>query len=420
MSQGAGAGEAVLGRAPWRGFAEASEYAQWVAAAEAAAAELLTDVVERDQLAGRPAEEVEILQRHGLLNLLVPAEHGGIGGHWSTAAAAVRAIGTADGSAAQLLANHYLNQACIGLVADPERQGEWYAKSAAGTWFWAAATNPGDPPVRLTRDGDGLQLDGRKRYATGVAQADVLIVAAEDVAGVLPGSEPGKRILIAVETSRGGFIVENDWDRIGQRRTGSSSVTLEGVPVTAADVLGDPGRDWFAALTAPLVQLLFANLDAGLGRGALTQVASLVSARTRPLAGGEVGASSDPLLHRLLGELDAHLAAAEALLDRIGADFEVALDRFCTPGAPAVTEADRHALTIAAARAKVVAVDAALDAASRGYEALGASGTERSLGLDRFWRDLRTHSLHDSLEHKRREIGAALLGAAAHEPTLYR
>jgi alkylation response protein AidB-like acyl-CoA dehydrogenase len=31
------------------------------------------------------------------------------------------------------------------------------------------------------------------------------------------------------------------------------------------------------------------------------------------------------------------------------------------------------------------------------------------LGLDRYWRDLRTHSLHDPLGYKRRQVGAYLL-----------
>jgi alkylation response protein AidB-like acyl-CoA dehydrogenase len=33
----------------------------------------------------------------------------------------------------------------------------------------------------------------------------------------------------------------------------------------------------------------------------------------------------------------------------------------------------------------------------------------RSFGLDRYWRDLRTHSLHDPLGYKRRQEGAYLL-----------
>ena len=49
----------------------------------------------------------------------------------------------------------------------------------------------------------------------------------------------------------------------------------------------------------------------------------------------------------------------------------------------------------------------------------GARATANSVGFDIYWRNIRTHSLHDPIAYKRREVGAwALLGTLP-EPTWY-
>ena len=42
-----------------------------------------------------------------------------------------------------------------------------------------------------------------------------------------------------------------------------------------------------------------------------------------------------------------------------------------------------------------------------------------SEGLDRYWRDIRTHTLHDPVAYKRREVGRWVLEGELPEPTWY-
>ena len=69
--------------------------------------------------------------------------------------------------------------------------------------------------------------------------------------------------------------------------------------------------------------------------------------------------------------------------------------------------------------AKVIATRASLDATSRIFDVTGARATASSVGLDRFWRDIRTHSLHDSVAYKVREVGIFFLRDDIPEPTWY-
>lgn len=71
------------------------------------------------------------------------------------------------------------------------------------------------------------------------------------------------------------------------------------------------------------------------------------------------------------------------------------------------------------AAAKVRTARASLDATARIFEVTGARAAARSYGFDRYWRDVRTHSLHDWLSYKVNEIGVFILRDETPTPTWY-
>lgn len=71
------------------------------------------------------------------------------------------------------------------------------------------------------------------------------------------------------------------------------------------------------------------------------------------------------------------------------------------------------------ASAKVVTTDTGLRVTAGVFEVTGAKATATKVGLDRFWRDIRTHSLHDPVAYKNRELGRYQLLGEVPEPTWY-
>ena len=76
-------------------------------------------------------------------------------------------------------------------------------------------------------------------------------------------------------------------------------------------------------------------------------------------------------------------------------------------------------MALAISEAKVVSARAALEITSRIFESMGASSTSSKYGFDRFWRNVRVHSLHDPLDYKVRDLGHWLLNGKAPTPSLY-
>lgn len=84
-----------------------------------------------------------------------------------------------------------------------------------------------------------------------------------------------------------------------------------------------------------------------------------------------------------------------------------------------VTARERGEFAEWVASIKVVATDTGLKVTSGLFEVTGAKSTATKVGLDRFWRDIRTHTLHDPVSYKNRELGRYQLLDEIPEPTWY-
>lgn len=399
-------------RSHWGGGATENELAHWSAVAQQVADQLGADAVERDRANQLPHREVQLLKDSGLVTLLVPQQHGGGGGHWATALAAVRIIARADASIAQLLAYHYINEANIvfTITAEQDRQ-RWFESTAAGSWVWGDSVNPTDPDLLLVPTETGWLLNGSKRYSTGSAVGDVLLVNAR----IDSGAEAGRILAFVLENGRDGVEYIDDWDFLGQRLSSSNSVTFRNVEVADDDVLGRLSDEPYSTLVTPGIQLSFANLYLGIAEGALAKARDLVNARPNAwfLSTAEKY-RYDPFVQRLVGDFKAQTAGVAALAEKVNSRFEQVLAL-----GNAVTEEIRGELAVEIAELKVLSSDVATQLTHQIFEATGTSSTASKHGFDLYWRNIRTHSLHDPVDYKKLEVGAHYLNGEFQPISLY-
>ena len=114
------------------------------------------------------------------------------------------------------------------------------------------------------------------------------------------------------------------------------------------------------------------------------------------------------------GELWVKLRAAEVLTDLA---VKIASTYFLRK--PEITLDERGETAIAIAEAKVAAHHAVLEITTRLFDITGAGATKRDYGFDRFWRNARTHTLHDPLDYKLRDLGRWVLRGEYPLPTSY-
>ncbi|WP_410608122.1 acyl-CoA dehydrogenase family protein [Amycolatopsis sp. lyj-109] len=387
----------------------------WIERAREVAAKLAVDAVERDHRGGTPYQEVQLLKDNGLVTLLGPVEHGGGGQTWDTAYRVIREIARADGSIGQLLGYHYLWAWAARLVATDAQVAAVEELYTSGNLFFGGAVNPRDSDLTITEDGDSIVYTGHKSFSTGSKVSDLTVLE-----GVLEGTED--HIFAIVPSQQEGITFHDDWDNIGQRLTESGSVTIENVRVPWASAAGYVDRKFqplvYNTLNVPAIQLVFTNFYLGIAQGALETALAYTKDRTRawPYGGDDKRAASEEwYILDGYGDLQSKLWAAEALADKAG----VAISRVLHAPREELTPEARGEVAVLIAAAKQRTVDTGLEIATKIFELTGARATASKHGLDRFWRNLRTHSLHDPLPYKRREVGEYALLGRYPTPTWY-
>ena len=359
------------------------------------AGEFAAGAAARDRDRRPPFEEIERFTASGLWAISVPRDYGGTGASAATVARVIALIAAADGSLGQAPQNHFYALEVLRNGGTEARKRALYAAVLGGERFGNALAEIGtrdhDRRTRLLRDGRELRLDGRKFYCTGSLFAHRIPTMANDAEGVAH--------LVFVPRDAPGVTLVDDWDGFGQRGTGSGSVLFDGVRVEESWVVPFQASLNRPTAIGPFAQILHAGIDLGIGQGAFAATLPFVRERARPWIDAKVArAADDPLTLRAIGEVRVRLAAADALLDRAG--------RFVDAAMAAPDEARVAAASVAVAEARAASHRAGLRAANTLLELGGAGATDRAEGLDRYWRDLRVHTLHDPVRWKYHWIGA--------------
>jgi SfnB family sulfur acquisition oxidoreductase len=372
--------------------------AEALAAARAFAAEIAPGAIERDAERRVPIAELEALGRTGILALGVPVERGGGGASAATIVEAMRIISVADPAIGQIPQNHFqLVDALVryGDVVQKELLlGEVVRGARFGNaWSERGGKHPLDFKTTLRRDADGtLRLSGRKFYSTGALTAQWVPVSA---------FEGEARVFVYVPRDTPGLEVDQDWTAFGQRATISGTTVLNDVEVRPEWVLRvreDKPVDTFSAFA----QILHATVDVGIARGALEEAARHLGSRSRVWFEADVERPADePYVVAHFGKLEVQVRAAEALL----ATAARQLDAAAADPSPELVDAAR--LGVAAARA--CGAETALEVSTQALDSLGASAADAAYGLDRHWRNARTHTLHDPTRWKYHHLGRNVL-----------
>ncbi|MBN3508641.1 acyl-CoA dehydrogenase family protein [Mycolicibacterium nivoides] len=381
---------------------------QALAAAEALAGELAAGSAERERSGASLLPQLRQVAESGLLSVVVPAEHGGPGLSAAVKVEVLRLLSRGDSAIGQLLLSHFVIGQAISGLGQQQPAPRIYADILAGAQLGNATAERGtatalDRRTTVTPQADGTWvLNGTKYYATGALGAKWIAVAA-----VIAGRD-GETATVFIRPDQDGVTLDLDqWSAFGQRGTVSGEVRLADV-VVDGDLVIEEGAapdpvDGPPSVLGAYDQALHAAVDIGIARAALEDGAEFVGTRSRPwkeaVLAGVTRADEEPHVVRRFGELTARLYALEALL----AHGTAVVDEGLAETELSRDTAARASLQVAAAKA--LAQEYAVEIASAIFELTGTSGTDSAANLDRHWRNVRTHSLHDPARWKYVHLG---------------
>jgi len=325
-------------------------------------------------------------------------------------------LAEADADVAHILRAHYWFVEERLRAADGALRTRWISRAAAGEIFGNAVMEMGSSAAvgswvlqtHLVPTASGYTLTGRKYYCTGSMYSDWVMVMASTADGKLASA--------VVPTTRKGVSLEDDWDGIGQRLTGSGTgifddvavepdeILMAGVESTEAASLENPTEPY---LVGQFCQLILTAIIAGVMRNVVSDAVRLVRKRGRTYthASAET-AAADPILQQVIGQIASHAFAAEAMV-LAAADAQDAALATVVNGLADFDLA--HRASLLTAQAKVVIDELAPRAATMLFDVGGSSAVKQSENLDCHWRNIRTLSSHNPTPYKARALGSFLV-----------
>ncbi|WP_084495809.1 acyl-CoA dehydrogenase family protein [Nocardia shimofusensis] len=361
-------GTATTGPAPTATSADtASEHttAGWVDRARIVGESLRPEVAERDRTGELSRTAFDLLREHGLSAAGVPIEFGGGGATHTDVGAILRELGRHDPSTAVAFAMHchlvatqvwrHKHGADASGVLGKVAAGAILVSTGASDWV---ASNG-----HAERVEGGYRVSARKAPASGCEAGTILVTSIR-----WDDAPEGPRVLhCAVPFSAPGVRIEQTWDTLGLRATGSHTVVLEDVFVPDAAVsLIRPAGVWPPLLNTvigaamPLVTAAYL----GIADGAVDTALALTAGRT------------DPHVVQTVGELaNAHTTAADLTAAMFADSDDLGFDN-----------TDAHAARTLSR--KTVAADHIITTVRLAMETVGGFGYSRGCDIERRYRDV--------------------------------
>jgi alkylation response protein AidB-like acyl-CoA dehydrogenase len=338
--------------------------------------ELATEVLrpaaaDADVACTAPAEVLSAANEIGLPLLGVPDSLGGISEERAVTAGTLVAEALAMGDrglAVAALAPGAVATAIATWGSDEQQQT--YLPAFTGNDVAAAAlalTEPRplfdvlEPQTTARREGDDLVLDGVKSMVPRGSDAELFVVGA---------SLAGRPVLVIVEPGTEGLSVEAD-PSMGVRAASLTRLTLEGVRVPAANLLGESDGTTYTECVR-LSRLAWCALSVGVAQAVLDYVTPYVKERQ---------AFGEPIAHRqsvafMVANVAIELQGMRLLTWKAAARAAAGED---------VAREVGLARTLCAAKGMQIGLD--------GVQLLGGHGFVKEHPVERWYRDLRAISI---------------------------
>ncbi|MFC3227622.1 acyl-CoA dehydrogenase family protein [Marinibaculum pumilum] len=360
-----------------------------------AAERLAPGAAERDRSGEPPRDLLAEMGGLGLMGMTVPEQWGGAGTDFLSYVLALEEVAAADGAISTIMSvnNSPVCAALLQYAPDGLKQ-TWLPPLARGEAIGAfcltepqAGSDASALRCRAEADGNGWRISGTKQFITSGSIAGLALVFA------VTDPQAGKRGLscFAVPTDAAGFQVARVESKLGQRCSDTCQIVLDGVSVTADQMLGAPGDGYRIAL---------ANLESGRIGIAAQAVGMARAALDAALAYAEE--------REAFGQaIVEHQAVAFRLAD-MATEVEVARQmvhhaaRLKDAGQPCLKEASM---------AKLFASEMAERVCSAAIQVHGGYGYLSDYPVERIYRDVRVCQIYEGTSDVQRiVIGRALRG----------
>ncbi|MEA1881941.1 MAG: acyl-CoA dehydrogenase [Candidatus Marinimicrobia bacterium] len=336
-------------------------------------------VIERDEKAEFPADQIKMMGELGFMGMMIPEEYGGAGMDTISYCLAMEEISKADASAAVIMSvnNSLVCQFLYKFGTEAQKQ-KYLTKLASGEWLGAfslsepqSGSDASNMRTFAKRDGNHYIINGTKNWVTNGITSDVVLLMCLTKKGI---GHKGISTFI-VEKGLEGFSTGKKENKLGIRGSDTCEIYFEDCKVPVENRLGNEGGGFKIALgTLDGGRVGIATQALGIAAESLAQ--SVEYANERKQFGTKIGNFGS--IQTKLAQMAIHVDAARLLVYRAA--------RLKDEGKPFNKEA---------AMAKNFASKVAMDSSTQCVQIFGGYGYIRETGVERLMRDAKITQIYE-------------------------
>jgi alkylation response protein AidB-like acyl-CoA dehydrogenase len=367
--------------------------------------------VARERKRELPHQQIRQLLAIGFGTLRLPEEWGGYGWDLPRTLNAIIDLASSDPHIAHAFRGQF-NFIEDARLAAPHHHQSLIASLAAGDLVGTAVSErrvaPGQDATLVQHDGT-LYLSGLKYYTTGGVYSDWIVASGYDAAA-------DRHLNVIVDAHDPGVEIIDDWDGFGQSLTGSGTTRFTDVPVRYLNHVGAEAEQTPEhAYQTAFLQVYLLSVIAGICDAVARDAVTYVQPRQRTFGVSSVAEPRrNPLVQEIVGELHGTARVVRSAILEEGRQLE-SLQKFLqTPSVDYQSRVDAASERLVGVYAiQSLVIDLALRAATRLFDAGGASATSVALALDRHWRNIRTIGAHNPASQRLQQAGSFYLNHIA-------
>ena len=340
-----------------------------------------------------PRETISELQEAGVFRMLQPARWGGLEADPVEFYEVIRTLAATCGSTGWVSSVVGVHPWQLALFPDQAQQDVWGENSST------LVSSSYAPTGKLTKVDGGFKLSGRWSFSSGCDHCSWVLL------GAMQMGEDGKPVdMFTILVPRGDYQIEDVWDVVGLRATGSNDIVVDDAFIPAhhalsfkdVGALSCPGQ---AENTAPLYKLPFGTVFAytittpiiGIASGAYDAHVERMKERVRISYGGQ----------KVSGDSFAHVRVARAATDIDASWLQLERNlseqlRLANAGEEIPME-----LRLRARRDQVRATERCIDAIALLFKNSGGHSLKNGNPIERAWRDGNAGSVHAANDTER-------------------
>ena len=340
---------------------------------------LAPGVMERDEKAEFPVEQIKMMAELGFMGMVVPDKWQGAGMDFVSYVIAIEELARVDASAAVVMSvnNSLVCQIFLNWCNDQQR-AKYLPRLATGEILGAYSLSEpqsgSDASAMRTfakKDGDHYVLNGTKNWVTNGISSDVAIVYA------LTAKDIGYKGVSAFIVEKGweGFSVGKKEDKLGIRGSDTCEFYFDNCRIPAENLIGEEGKGFKIAMnTLDGGRIGIAAQALGIAQAALDK--SIVYAKEREQFGQPI--ANFGATHDKISNMACNVEAARLLIHRA-----------------AILKDENKRFTKEGAMAKYFATKISMEATTLCVQIFGGYGYMREYGVERLMRDAKITQIYE-------------------------